>query len=188
MRFEGKPVPFRFRLKPKLYEILRASARTTNDERRAIMIKSRHGTVLTTCYCTCIVLALIFLHGCSGAAKIESTEPVTRITTETTEVECRYVLNPETGELEKLPVHKTQTIVTQTPSETIEEEWEYVPNPKTGELEKFLVRETHTTVTQTSSVKTSEEGGMNRKKLTEYLDLISSGLDVILNILYLTSK
>ncbi len=188
MRFEGKLVPFRFRLKPKLYEILRASARTTNDERKAIVIKNRHGTVLTTCYCICIVLALIFLHGCSGAAKIESTGSVTRITTETTEVECRYVLNPETGELEKLPVHKTQTIVTQTPSETIEEEWEYVPNPKTGELEKFLVRETHTTVSETHSVKTLEEEGMNPRKLTEYLDLIASGLEVIAALLYLTSK
>ena len=152
------------------------------------MKKGRRGTVLTACYCTCIVFALMLLHGCSGAAKIESTEPVTRIISETIETERKKVLNPETGALEELPVNKTHTIVTQTPSETIEEEWKYVPNPKTGELEKFLVRETHTTVTQTSSVKTPEKGGMDRRKLTEYLDLISSGLDVILDILYLTSR
>ena len=152
------------------------------------MKKGRRGTVLTACYCTCIVVALMLLHGCSGAAKIESTEPVTRIISETIEKERKKVLNPETGALEELPVNKKHTIVTQTPSETIEKEWKYVPNPKTGELEKFLVRETHTTVTQTSSVKTSEKGGMDRRKLTEYLDLISSGLDVILDILYLTSR
>ncbi len=152
------------------------------------MKKGRRGTVLTAYYCTFVVLALIFLHGCSGAAKIESTEPVTRITTETTEVECRYVLNPETGELEKLPVHKTQTIVTQTPSETIEEEWEYVPNPKTGELEKFLVRETHTTVTQTSSIKfsKSEEEDRHSDERTDYDYLILTGMSltiILINLL-----
>ena len=118
------------------------------------MIKSRFGTALTTSYCTCTVLALILLQSCSGATKIESTGHVprmTRITTETIEEESKQVLNPNTGELEKLPVHKTHTIVTQTPSETIEEEWEYVPNPDTGELEKFLVHKTHTIVTQTPS-------------------------------------
>ena len=122
------------------------------------------------------------------SCKIESTEPVTRITTETTEVQCRYVLNPETGELEKLPVHKTQTIVTQTPSETIEEEWEYVPNPKTGELEKFLVRETHTTVTQTSSIKfsKSEEEDRHSDERTDYDYLILTGMSltiILINLL-----
>ena len=124
------------------------------------MIKSRFGTALTTCYCTCTVLALILLQSCSGATKIESTGHVprmTRITTETIEEESKQVLNPNTGELEKLPVHKTHTIVTQTPSETIEEEWNYVPNPKTGELEKFLVHKTHTIVTKTPTETIEEE-------------------------------
>lgn len=124
------------------------------------MIKSRFGTALTTCYCTCTVLALILLQSCSGATKIESTGHVprmTRITTETIEEESKQVLNPNTGELEKLPVHKTHTIVTQTPSETIEEEWEYIPNPDTGELEKFLVHKTHTIVTQTPTETIKEE-------------------------------
>lgn len=160
----------------------------TDDEWGTVMIKSRFGTVLATCCCTCVVLALILLQGCSGVAKIKSTGHLPRLTTETFEEESRHVLNPDTGELEKLTVHKSHTIVTETPSETIEEVWEYVPNPETGEFEKFLVQRTHTTVTQSSSAIPSKHGGLNLEKLGEYLDLISSGLDVLIDIMYLTSK
>ena len=195
----------------------------TDDEWSTFMIKRRYVTALTTCYCTCVVLTLILLQSCSGAAKIESTGHIPRLTTETFEEKSRQVLNPETGELEKILihkthalvtqtpsetneevweyvpnpetgelekhlVHKTHTIVTQTPSETIEEVWEYAPNPETGELEKHLVQRTRTTVTQTSSAITPKEGGLNLEKLSEYLDLISSGLDVLIDILYLTYR
>lgn len=206
-----------------LYEIPRPSARATDDEWRTVMIKGRFGNVLASCCCTCVVLALILLQGCSGAAKIESTGHLPPLTTETFEEETKHVLNPETGELEKLTVpkshtivkqtpsetieeewkyvpnpetgelekllvYKTHTIVTETPSETIEEVWEYAPNPETGELEKFLVQRTHTTVTQTSSAIPSKHGGLNLEKLGEYLDLITLGLDVLIDIMYLTSK
>lgn len=117
------------------------------------MAVSRFGSVFASCYYICVVLALILLQGCSGAAKLESTGYLPRLTTETFEEQSRQVLNPETGE-----------------------------------LEKHLVQRTHTTVTQTSSAITPKEGGLNLEKLSEYLDLISSGLDVLIDILYLTSK
>ena len=85
------------------------------------MIESRFSTALTTCFCTCTVLALILLQSCSGATKIESTGDIPRITTETIEEESKQVLNPETGELEKYLVHRTHTIVTQTSSGKISE-------------------------------------------------------------------
>ena len=85
------------------------------------MKKGRRGTVLTACYCTCIVVALMLLHGCSGATKIESTEPVTTMTSETIETEWAMETNPNTGERELLPVNETHTTVTQTSSVKISE-------------------------------------------------------------------
>ena len=171
-----------------LHGVHRASASTTDGEWRTIMIKSRFGTVLSTCYCTCVVFALILLQGCSRAAKIESTVHLPRLTSETFVEETKHVLNPDTGELEKLTVFKTHTIVTESPSETIEEVWEYVPNPDTGELEKFLVQRTHTTVTQTSSEKIleSEAEDTHAGERTDYDYLILSGLSltiILINLL-----
>ena len=151
------------------------------------MKKSRYRTVLTVCRCTGLVLALILLHGCSGVTKIESTRPVTIMTSETTEIEWTMVTNPNTGEREKRLVRETHTTASQTLTtmETTEAEWMMVTHPDTGESKKRLVRETHTTVSRTSS---TEEGEGKHSQSDKKMDYLLIGGYLVTTLLYLASK
>ncbi len=63
------------------------------------------------CYCTGIVLALIFLYGCSGTTHTISTEQVPIMASDTTVEEWKLVENPNTGIMEMRLVRKVRTTV-----------------------------------------------------------------------------
>lgn len=75
------------------------------------MKNTKHSSVLSVCCCTCIVLALIFLYGCSGATHTISTEQVPIVGSDTIVEEWRLVENPNTGMMEMRLVRKVRTTV-----------------------------------------------------------------------------
>ena len=84
------------------------------------MKKIGHSGVLSVCYCIGIVLALIFLNGCSGATRTISTEQLPIVGSDTVVEEWRLVENPNTGIMEMRLVRKVRTTVSTSSSSTKE--------------------------------------------------------------------
>ena len=77
------------------------------------MKRIRYGNMLTVCYCVGIVLALIFLYGCSGATRTTTItiEHVPTVESDTITEEWKLVENPDTGIMEMRLVSKVRTTV-----------------------------------------------------------------------------